>query len=141
MIRKTSETRALAGTVVNTYSESQTSAYSCNYVNPKLLWANPNPTSSFSNQNITLSSSDYDMLLVIYEQSTNNRRLMSQIVPKGETIRLFGVGYGTEPQAIFRNIDYTDSTTLAVGSCLNNNSTDNSANIPLYVIGYKTGLF
>lgn len=33
MIKKTSETRPLAGTVVNTYSESQTSAYSCDYVN------------------------------------------------------------------------------------------------------------
>ena len=36
-IKKTTETRALAGTVVNTYSESQTSAYSCDYMNWKTL--------------------------------------------------------------------------------------------------------
>ena len=36
-IKKTSETRALAGTVVNTYSESQTSAYSSYYMNWKTL--------------------------------------------------------------------------------------------------------
>ena len=33
MIRKTSETRALAGNIVNAYSTSQNSAYSCDYLN------------------------------------------------------------------------------------------------------------
>lgn len=32
-IKKTSETRALAGNIVNAYSESQNSTYSCDYVN------------------------------------------------------------------------------------------------------------
>lgn len=33
MIRKTSETRALAGNIVNDYNDSQTSAYSTEYIN------------------------------------------------------------------------------------------------------------
>ena len=33
MIRKTSETRALAGNIVNAYNDSQTSAYSTEYIN------------------------------------------------------------------------------------------------------------
>lgn len=32
-IKKTSETRALAGNIVNAYSESQNSTYSCDYLN------------------------------------------------------------------------------------------------------------
>lgn len=37
MIRKTSETRALAGNIVNAYSESQNSAYSSEYINGNLI--------------------------------------------------------------------------------------------------------
>lgn len=39
MIRKTSETRALAGNIVNAYSESQNSTYSCDYVNNMMSYS------------------------------------------------------------------------------------------------------
>ena len=40
MIRKTSETRPLAGNIVNAYNDSQTSAYSTEYTNECNTYSN-----------------------------------------------------------------------------------------------------
>ena len=64
-IKKTSETRALAGKVVNTNSNSTTDTYSCDYINKldkvgKLLWSG-----SFAEGTITVPGlSDYSLLVV-----------------------------------------------------------------------------
>lgn len=57
--------------ITNNYSTSTKDGYSCDYVNNnyfsyKVLWENPNPTSSFASQNITLNSSDYNYISIEY---------------------------------------------------------------------------
>ena len=151
-IKKTSETRALAGNVVNTYNNSQTSAYSSQYSNKAfggtILWTNNSPTSSFASQNITLDSSDYDMYEVIYKPYNNQSiALNTGKIPKGMgTTLLFNAGNSTNgPYVYRRDITYTDATTLAAGTATEAYASTNAANnnmcIPQYVIGYKTGLF
>ena len=140
MIRKTSETRALAGNIVNAYSESQNSTYSCDYLNGTLLWTNPSPTSSFASQNITLSSDDYDVLEIFFSVTNSSIQIKSTKGLKGQNLILeFYDGYGSK--GAIRPINYTNDTTLAVQNSFYN-STSGSANycIPLYVIGYKTGI-
>lgn len=47
------------------------------------LWENPNPSASFGEQQITLASDDYDLLLLICELSTTYAGTDSYISPKG----------------------------------------------------------
>ena len=148
MIKKTSETRALAGNIVNAYSKSQKSTYSCDYLNGKLLWANPNPTSSFAPQTITLNSDDYDVYEVFYKVESSSSSIKSEKSIKGygcwlEQSRAESSGGST---CRMRNITYTNATTLVVDIGWSSTGTSNrtqldSSLIPIYIIGYKTGLF
>lgn len=115
-----------------------------------ILWTNPNPTADFASQNITLSSDDYDVYEIIYSSETSGGGFGS-FYNMTKSIK----GYGTVLQAInptgsvtpnrARVVNYVSDTKLSfsvgytgVGYPL---GTDNSKCIPLYVIGYKTGLF
>jgi len=151
-IKKTSNTRALAGKVVNTYSTSQENAYSCDYTNKAfggtILWTNENPTSSYSAQNIILDSSDYDMYEIVYKPYNNqSTALNTGKIPKGTgTTLIFNAGNSTNgPYVYRRDITYTNDTTLAAATATEAYASTNAANnnncIPIYVIGYKTGLF
>lgn len=157
MIRKTSETIALAGNIVNEYNDSQTSAYSTEYINEAfggvLLWTNPNPTSSMSSgTTITLNSDDYDMLSIIYTVSvTNDIKLKnSGKIPKGNDIKLEDAYIQTTNdnavRIYSRVITYTNATQLTAGKCrfansMSSSSENNDFAVPQYIIGYKTGLF
>jgi hypothetical protein len=66
-------------------------------------------------------------------------------IPKGNNINIFFVFNNNTDIHLHSNrlIRYTNDTTLYVENCyssIDNNAT-NSRCIPLYVIGYKTGLF
>lgn len=115
-----------------------------------ILWTNSNPTGNFNPQNITLSSSDYDMLEIFYIDYQSTKRMMSVRAIKQKNILLNslfifnnGLYMGERP------ITYTNATTLSVEDCkkiIDNNSIITPANannwlIPQYIIGYKTGLF
>lgn len=108
-----------------------------------LLWSNPDPSSAFAAQRITLASSNYDLLCIIISQNvitTQNphRRSISNIVQKGQ---------GTETEIIIyyqgsvlvrsRAFDYVDDTHLDVSDNTQNGTTNNSDNIPLAVYGIK----
>ena len=54
----------------------------------KLLWSNPNPTSAFASQNITLSSDDYDLLLCVYKRTTDNAASACTMALKGGALFL-----------------------------------------------------
>lgn len=98
-----------------------------------ILWTNSNPT-AITTLTINLSSSDYDVLEIFYKHFANDDYILSQRTLKGAgTIILTQTGDGT---ILRRTIIQTDDTTLSVGS-----TTGNDALIPIYVIGYKTGLF
>ena len=101
----------------------------------KILWTNANPESNFDPQTITLNSSDYDMLLFIYKGYHNGNVQYSTQIIKGASTRLIFMG-GSE--YFYRSCTYVDDTTYSVAG---ESANQNSRCIPLYVIGYKTGLF
>lgn len=111
---------------------------SINSLTPKILWTNPNPSSSFTGQNITLSSNDYDMLLWVFSTGTSNSQYMSFYTIKGKGVYASWVYNST---FLAREINYSTDTQYAVGDNKTNGATNNVSTIPQYVIGYKTGLF
>ena len=122
----------------------QTNTENITNITGTILWTNENPTSDFAQQTITLSSSDYDCYEIIYRQNTTTSRVLStgKIIKGYGTLLMQSIG-----QNQFRAINYVSDISLEIyynqklttyGSTP---TTDNSINIPLYVIGYKTGLF
>lgn len=124
------------------------------YRKPIILWTNPNPTSSFAAQNITLSTSDYDMYEVIFKQNvtqTNSQSLTLRALKNYNVYASFviNINAGQNQNTGFRvrTVNYTNETTLAVQDGLQKNettgvpATNNDILVPMYVIGYKTGLF
>lgn len=120
-----------------------------NNMTGSILWTNSSPTASFASQSITLSSSNYDILEIFYYDYTTNQRLMSQRVVKGKGTNLVALfDYNSKMYMGERKITYTNATQLSVGSCtsiIDNNAiavaTANQWCVPVYVVGYKTGLF
>lgn len=110
-------------------------------INGTILWTNPNPSLEFTPQTITLSSSDYDMLMFILKRQNNYDTLVPPlIIPKG--YEGVGLSQALNGENRRRNFTYVDDTHY---SCTNGSTPDgttaNGTLIPLYVIGYKTGLF
>ena len=150
-IIKVKPTRVLASTVVNANNESTENAYSCDYANKafggKVLWTNPNPTANFDSQDITLSTGDYDFFEILYTTNDTTSMLNTGKIKKGfNTLLQAGVGSSSQgPYNFFRSITYTNDTTFNVGVGLEAYASQRPINagvcIPLYVIGYKTGLF
>ncbi len=112
-----------------------------------ILWTNPSPSGAFASQDITLSSSDYDFLEVIF----NNQGYQKSVkVPKGSSILLDGDYYvnTSEIYYTFRRMYYTNDTKYGTSDGFltriqgtNNTFSNNAHCVPLYIIGYKTGLF
>lgn len=111
-----------------------------------LLWTNPNPTSSFSAQTITLSDSisNYDFYEVIYSEYAGNdpygssgRIPTSQLTNIGQVANMF----------VRRGVTALSGTSMTFGDgqqCTAFNGSWTSQNqriVPVYVIGYKTGMF
>ena len=131
-------------TIVNAINEIKQEADS--YA-PRILWTNPNPTSDFVAQTITLTSTDSDMYEVIFTPSSgyNTFHFTSGRIEKGKNgegcvinvhnnyIRGRIFSYVSDDQLAFET-GYTTaitSPTIYAG--------DGHA-IPQLVIGYKTGI-
>lgn len=114
-----------------------------------VLWSNNSPGTSMSGgTSINLSSSDYDILEVFVIYSTSNQTIANSFrFPKGKGGMLMAYTPEGTPTIILRNLKYVSDTsfTLTVGKLnqlTNNNITDNTTGcIPIYIVGYKTGLF
>lgn len=108
----------------------------------QILWTNPNPTSSFTEQTITLSSGDYDFYEVycVYSNTSGSHYANGFKTIKGKGLIISENGYGTD-LSIRRKVDYTNATHLLISSAYAGANIDNGYLVPLYVIGYKTGLF
>lgn len=112
----------------------------------KILWTNNDTTKEFTSQTITLSNSDYDCYSIIYRTlTTQNCYLNSGIIPKEKGINLLNLEGASGTGIRSRRIDFTDDTHLLVNNAYISSGTNGSINnailIPLYIIGYKTGLF
>lgn len=145
-IKKVSQTTSTQAKIVDGYSTSTVDGYSCNYVNNlagKILWTNSDPTQAISQTtNISLSSNDYDILEVIYAQSTINTDLMySTKFLKGGSTRMRISS--TDGSNMYRGITYLTDTSYRIDLPYSDNTkiAVSTMSIPLYIIGYKTGLF
>lgn len=107
----------------------------------EIFWTNANPTSDFGSQTITLNKSldNYNCYEIIFRQnknSTNKRYFSTGKIP---------VGHGTILNAYGSNYRPTGTTisgnTIDFENAFVNNTTDNGYVIPVYVIGYKIGIF
>lgn len=105
-----------------------------------ILWTNPNPTSDITTLNITLNSSNYDMILWLCKEATPLDNLISEYSIKGYGVKFNNInGNGTDRR---RQIDYNSDTSYTIQSAYSQDgSNPNGALIPIYAIGYKTGLF
>ncbi len=134
--------------IANTYNTSNSMAYSCAYINGTLLWTNPDPTSAFVGQEITLNSSDYDVYEIVYTaaRSSDNRNYTSGKIRKGIRYNaLFVATVQATPSMVARGMTDITATTMTFGNgyagTVSSMSSSNDVAVPLYVIGYKTGLF
>lgn len=107
------------------------------------LWTNADPSQAFDAGNITLSSNDYDMLLVLYYYNISGGS-MSCIAPKGSNIRLCTLTGGSTGGAMTaaRDITYSSDTLLLISDCLKAigtapGATDNNYVIPTAIYGIK----
>lgn len=109
----------------------------------QILWTNSDPTQAISQTtNISLSSNDYDILEVIYAQSTINTDLMysTKFLKGGSTRMRISSADGSN---MYRGITYLTDTSYRIDLPYSDNTKIevSTISIPLYIIGYKTGLF
>lgn len=107
------------------------------------LWTNADPSQAFTAGDITLSSSDYNMLLVLYNYATSGGA-MSLVAPKGSSIKLLSGTGGSSSGAMTATRDITYSTetllvasdgVMAVGNTAG--ATNNNYSIPTAIYGIK----
>lgn len=122
------------------------------FINGKRLWTNANPNTSFGSQQIALSSSDWDMIEIIANSwnTSGYRNYVSVKLPKGIS-GILQSNFETNANTMYfasRVITYNDTTHLTFGKGRGVDGSDtgsihdnNDVLIPVYVIGYKTGLF
>lgn len=133
--------------VNNNATETSNNTTNITNITGQILWTNPDPTSSFANQTITLSNSNYDTLKCYYcTSNARTTRIKTAETIKGNNLFLEITDTSTSNLIIFtREIAFTSNTEYSAGSCFkratNAASTDINNLIPLYIVGYKTGLF
>lgn len=118
----------------------------------KILWTNSDPTSAINvDTQINLSSSDYDFLKIIFKRSTNQNVIYTYETLRGSVIELFcnSTSGDNAPWVRSRILQYVNDSTYTMKTSesylqfCNSSSRSNEKTgcIPLYIVGYKTGLF
>lgn len=108
-------------------------------VTMKLLWENPNPTSSFAAQTVELDLSEYDKVLVIFKSYNTQEQYISVICKKDINTRC---SYLWDASYIYlRNIT-PKSSGVTFGDCyygklLQSMATQNTGLIPIEIYGIK----
>ena len=100
----------------------------------KILWTNPNTTAEFHEQSITLSSSDYDTLEWYFRVARDKEYVMVTKTIKGWSGKI--INYNDDGSLRYRYINRNNDISYGITS-----PGFDGALIPMYVIGYKTGLF
>ena len=134
------------GTSLSAYHLNRSEYETIKRLNGEILWANPNPNVPFLPQEITLSSGDYDMLEFFYRSDMTGKRMASVKCLKGYSVQFDWFSMGIATRRWGRRLEFVSDTQYSVGDaivCEQGQSTQvlNEQCVPLYVIGYKTGLF
>ena len=98
------------------------------------LWQNPNTTSDFASQNVTISSSDYDILVAICYTSTGGGFSLANISLKGSG---FILSYFSGSATYTRQCDRVSDTQYTIGDCRSGGTTSNNILIPCIIYGIK----
>lgn len=106
-----------------------------------VLWKNPDSTIDFPQQDITLNSSDYDVLEIYYRSAKGNNYMLHKKTLKGYSTILLSGTIATSPYVQRRYFDYVNDTTYNVKGMEGAWGGDQGNLIPVYIIGYKTNLF
>ena len=115
----------------------------------QILWTNSDPSTTFANQTITLSSSDYDVLGIYYYDYRVTKGMQYAKAIKGEDIRLTTTfWYDNKIYIASRKIDFVSNTSLSVDNAtgietdaITTPAVTNAQCIPVKIVGYKTDLF
>ena len=117
-----------------------------------VLWTNPNPTSSFSEQAVQLSQSieDFDLIKVTFKLSTTNADEGAIIVPTetikkslNNTTNTYRCSIGVRVsntnyvRPLFINSGVYDQLGISSARIPGNSGTSNTSATPLQVIGIK----
>jgi hypothetical protein len=114
----------------------------------QILWTNSNPNNAFSSQTILLNSENYDILEIFFKNAYDNNNIYSLKTLKGCDIVL-QCNHVSSSNTIYhryRKMTYASDTsyTFSTGTqqLTSSSSIENSDLyiIPLYIIGYKTGI-
>ena len=119
---------------------------------PVLLWTNPNPSKSFTGQDISLNSSNWDILEIFWIDWVNNNYMDSTRIVKGRNGRITNVfkANANKTYACERVVTYKNSQliNIANGIIIIDNSAFQSAGniitdwaIQQYISAWKTLVF
>lgn len=115
-----------------------------NNIKGKILWTNPNPSNLIPNDlNINiLSDEDYDILGVYYKTANDGVDVEYNQTIKGMNFNIGTIGYNGA--GLRRRITRNSKTSYTIkqygGETLSDSATGKYI-IPLYIVGYKIGLF
>lgn len=101
------------------------------------LWTNPNPSSEFSPQNITLSSNDYDVLEWVYDLNVN---FSGKVYKFSKTLKGCGIrldGSASDGSNSHRDCLYTDDTHYSIDTGYSGTTAQNRRCVPIYITGYR----
>lgn len=134
---------------VNVLDTISTHTSQINGLKGEILWENQSPTTTFLPQTITLSSDDYDLLEIFFYDYIGTTRMNSVRFPKGEKTNMFSLfDYNSGMYMGRRTANNDGDTTITISGCYSaitnsqiNVQLSNEWMIPVYVVGYKTGLF
>ena len=126
---------------------AQTGTTDSNYQLGTVLWENPNPTQSFTEQDITLSSDDYDYLLVEFavDAASETVTMDSCVILKGYGGKLVSNNlWANAGYAASRGIKYNNTTSYTVYHCHTvtefspfTYERNDVINVPIKIIGIK----
>ena len=130
--------------VNNNANETSNNTTNVSNITGQILWTNPSPSDAISSATtITLSSSNYDMLEVFYLQATSSSggTLYSSRFLKGYSTRMRI--HTVDGVNIYRTLTYSSDTSYIIQTTTTDGAvaTSDILAIPLYIVGYKTGLF
>lgn len=120
---------------------------------PKLLWQNPDPTNTngFAAQTVTLEENNCDIIEIYYWWNIANKCILSQKLIINNKGRLFvaspaGSGSGAGTVSSIRDVVFNTNTSVTfedagLGHTKQLFTKDNSYIVPIYILGYETGLF
>ena len=144
-IIKAKQSAGIVATVVDTLtSTSATNALSANQgkvldekFSKNVLWQNSSPTSEFNAQTITLSSSNYNYLMIYYARTPSTRNeVYCAIVEKNKmTELLYNDVLGGVARSWSRSVTISNNTSIAFGDCEIQGGTNNAGLVPQKIIG------